>query len=156
MPLHLTFYFLFDCVYRVLSGKYLDPDIPVPEARLNKFPGFYARYRTPECNECTARYAKIAAEVSGSALPQICLFESVSQRAFWCWLLVYGVHTHISGGISCFFFAGSSPQDCWKIDAPDAETGCLDILVVEIQPLLCRFSFVLLLLPFLGRENRPR
>lgn len=49
----------------VLSGKYLDPDFPVPEARLNKFPGFYARYRTPECIECTARYAKIAADVSG-------------------------------------------------------------------------------------------
>lgn len=49
---------------RVLSGKYLDPDFPVPEARLNKFPGFYARYRTPECIECTARYAKIAADVS--------------------------------------------------------------------------------------------
>ncbi|CAM9186000.1 unnamed protein product [Hapterophycus canaliculatus] len=49
----------------VLSGKYLDPDVPVPEARLNKFPGFYERYRTPECNECTARYAKIAEEASG-------------------------------------------------------------------------------------------
>ena len=49
---------------RVLSGKYLDPDFPVPEARLNKFPGFYARYRTPECIECTAKFAKIAAEVS--------------------------------------------------------------------------------------------
>jgi len=47
-----------------LSGKYLDPDYPVPEARLNKFPGFYERYRTPECVECTARYAKIAADVS--------------------------------------------------------------------------------------------
>eukprot|EP00903_Cladosiphon_okamuranus_P016715 g15407.t1 len=47
----------------VLSGKYLDPDLPVPEARLNKFPGFYARYRTPECIECTARYAKIAADI---------------------------------------------------------------------------------------------
>lgn len=48
----------------MLSGKYLDPDFPVPEARLNKFPGFYSRYRTPECNECTARYAKIATSVS--------------------------------------------------------------------------------------------
>lgn len=36
----------------------------MPEARLNKFPGFYERYRTPECIECTARYAKIAADVS--------------------------------------------------------------------------------------------
>ncbi|CAM9184606.1 unnamed protein product [Pylaiella littoralis] len=47
----------------VLSGKYLDPDVPVPEARLNKFPGFYSRYRTPECNESTARFAKIAAQI---------------------------------------------------------------------------------------------
>lgn len=68
---------------RVLSGKYLDPDVPVPDARLNKFPGFYARYRTPECIECTARYAKIAADVSEPPMssPWCCLAMSQHNTA---------------------------------------------------------------------------
>lgn len=51
---------------RVLSGKYLNPEHPVPNARLNRFEGFMGRYRNEECVEACTQYAQIADMVRGA------------------------------------------------------------------------------------------
>lgn len=44
----------------MLTGKYLNPEQPVPNARLNKFDGFMGRYRNEESVEACTQYAQIA------------------------------------------------------------------------------------------------
>ncbi|CAN0532673.1 unnamed protein product, partial [Laminaria digitata] len=44
----------------VLTGKYLNSEHPVPNARLDKFEGFMGRYRNEESVEACTQYAQIA------------------------------------------------------------------------------------------------
>ncbi|CAM9523043.1 unnamed protein product [Laminaria digitata] len=56
----------------VLSGKYLNPEKPVPNARFNRFKGYMERYQNEECTEACVQYAKIA-EMVGLTPAQLAL-----------------------------------------------------------------------------------
>lgn len=43
-----------------MSGKYLNPEKPVPNARFNRFKGYMERYQNEECTKACVQYAKIA------------------------------------------------------------------------------------------------